>query len=180
MGQQVAVVHDIKAASWQRVIFDKFVGYWDSQLPQSPVVSRIGLEPDYFIPVGAYGGEEEPGPTADLNQSAMRAVSRYPRSLEPSRQGIKVIRMVVSRQIQRLKHCELVGVNHAAPAKQTLYTVFLPDHLLGGLTAKETHGCRHALGCRSDCHLALPVRDTHYSPRMPCGQEPVWVGSGSV
>ncbi len=55
---------------------------------------------------------------------------------------------------------------------QTLDTVFLPDHLLGGLTAKETLGSRHAWRCRFDCHLAPLIRDTYYISRMLCGQEP--------
>src|SRR6202023_2524411 len=49
---------------------------------------------------------------------------------------------------------------------------FLPDHLLGGLTAKETLGSRHAWRCRFDCHLAPLNRDTYYISRMLCGQEP--------
>jgi hypothetical protein len=138
------VVHDIKAVSWQRVIFDKFVHDWDTQLTQSPVVSQIGLEPYYFIAAGACGGEKESGSTADLNQPTSRTVSRYPCGLEFSRQGIEVIRMELSRQVQRFTNVGLVGVDHTAPAEQTLDTIFFPDHLVGGLIAEKTLGSRHA------------------------------------
>jgi len=132
------VVHDIEAVLWQRIILDKFVGYGDTQLLQSPVVNRIGLKPDYFISAGAHGGEEEAVPTTHINQPAMGTVSRYPFGLEFSRQGIEVFRMELSRLIQRFDDGRLIGVNHAALAEQTLDTILLPDHPLGGFTAKET------------------------------------------
>jgi hypothetical protein len=84
MDQQVAVVYDIKTPPWQRVLFHHFADYRDIQSLQFPVVSRTGLQPDYFIPVGAYGSEEEPSPTANFDKAASGAMLRYPSGLEIS------------------------------------------------------------------------------------------------